>query len=97
MRKFFEENKISKLMLEILRKSGNEIIRVGIVLTMMLTTIASVEIRWSQSEVWVFYVIPAIFLLGFAMLVWNGQKFHCTLTDIIAVVWFIYYIGIYLL
>ncbi len=79
-------------MLEILRKSGNEAIRVGIVLTMMLITITSVEMRWMQSEVWVFYGIPAIFLLGFAMLVWNGQKFHCTLTDIIAVVWFAYYV-----
>lgn len=80
-------------MIEILRKSGDEIIRVGIVLTMMLITITSVELRWSQSEVWVFYGIPAIFFLGFAMLVGNRQKFHCTLTDIIAVVWLIYYVG----
>lgn len=80
-------------MIEILRKSGDEIIRVSIVLTMMLTTITSVELRWSQSEVWVFYGIPAIFLLGFVMLLWNSQKFHCTLTDIIAVVWLIYYVG----
>ena len=80
-------------MIETIRKSGNEIIKVGIVLTMMLTTIASIELRWSQSEVWVFYGIPAIFLLGFAMLVWNRQKFHCTLTDIIAVVWCAYYVG----
>ena len=81
------------MMVEILRKSGNEIIRVGIVLIMMLITITSVEMRWMQSEVWVFYGIPAILLLGFAMLVWNRQKFHCTLTDIIAVVWFVYYVG----
>ena len=80
-------------MIEILRKSGDEIIRVGIVLTMMLITVTSVEMRWSQSEVWLFYGILAIFLLGFIMLVWNGQKFHCTLTDTIAVVWFIYYVG----
>ena len=80
-------------MIETIRKSGNEIIRVGIVLTMMLITIMSVEIRWSQSEVWVFYGIPAIFLWGFVMLICNRQKFHCTLTDVIAVVWFIYYVG----
>lgn len=80
------------MMLDILHKSGNEIVRVGIVLTMMLITIMSVEIRWSQSEVWVFYGIPAIFLWGLTMLVWNGVKFHCTLTDIIAVVWFTYYV-----
>lgn len=79
-------------MFEILRKSGNEILKVGIVLIMMLITITSVEMRWSQSEVWVFYGIPVIFLLGFVMLVWNRQKFHCTLTDIIAVVWFAYYV-----
>jgi len=76
-----------------LRKPEDNIIRFGIVLTMMLITITSVEMRWSQSEVWVFFGIPAIFFLGFFMLVWNGQKFHCTLTDIIAVVWFIYYVG----
>ena len=80
-------------MIEKIHKSGNEIIRVGIVLTMMLITILSVEMRWSQAEVWVFYGIPAIFLLGCTMLVWYGQKFHCTLTDIIAVVWFAYYVG----
>ena len=80
-------------MIEILHKSGNEIIRVGIVFTMMLITITSVEMRWMASEVWVFYGIPVIFFLGFFMLVWNGQKFHCTLTDTIAVVWFIYYVG----
>lgn len=80
-------------MIETIRKSGNEIIRVGIVLTMMLITITSVEIRWSQSEVWVYYGIPVIFLMGFAMLVCNGKKFNCTLADIIAVVWFIYYAG----
>lgn len=76
-----------------LRKPEDNIIRVGIVLTMMLTTIMPVEMRWSQSEVWVFYGIPAIFLWGFVILVWNRQKLHCTLTDIIAVVWFAYYVG----
>ena len=76
-----------------LRKPEDNIIRFGIVLTMMLITITSVEMRWSQSEVWVFYGIPAIFLLGFVMLVRNRQKFHCTLTDIIAVVWFVYYVS----
>ena len=74
-------------------KPEDNIIRFGIALIMMLITITSVEMRWSQSEVWVFYGIPAIFLLGFAMLAWNGQKFHCTLTDIIAFVWFAYYVG----
>ncbi len=74
-------------------KTEDNIIRVGIVLSMMLATIMPVEMRWSQSEVWLFYGIPAIFLWGFIMLVWNGQKFHCTLTDTIAVVWFIYYVG----
>ena len=76
-----------------LRKPEDNIIRVGIVLTMMLITVTSVEMRWSQFEVWVFYGIPPIFLLGFAMLVWNRQSFHCTLTDIIVVVWFAYYVG----
>lgn len=93
MRKFFRVNKIGKLMIEKIRKSGNEIIRVGIVLIVMLTTISSIEMGWSQSEVWIFYGIPAIFLLGFAMLVLNRKKFYYTLTDVIAVVWFLYYVG----
>lgn len=80
-------------MIEKIRKSVNEIISVGIVLIMMLITITSVEMRWSQSEVWVFYGIPAILLWGFVMLVCNRQKFHCTLTDVIVVVWFAYYVG----
>ncbi len=75
-----------------LRKPDN-IIRVGIVLLMMLTTIMSVERRWMEAEVWIFYGIPVLLLFGYAMLIWKRQRFYCTLTDVIAVVWFAYYVG----
>jgi len=80
-------------MIEILRKSGDEILRVGIVLLMMLTTIMSVERRWMEAEVWIFYGIPVLLLFGYAMLIWKRQRFCCTLTDVITVVWFTYYVG----
>lgn len=80
-------------MIELLRKSGDEIIRVGIVLIMMLTTVMPVEIRWMGCETWIIYSIPALFVFGFSMLIWHKQKFDWTLTDIIAGVWFAYYIG----
>lgn len=75
-----------------LRKPDN-IIRVGIVLLMMLTTIMSVERRWMEAEVWIFYGIPVLLLFGYAMLIWKRQRFCCTLTDVITVVWFTYYVG----
>lgn len=80
-------------MIEILRKSGDEILRVGIVLIMMLMTIVSVEKRWMECEVWIFYGIPALLLLGFTFSVCKKQKFQVTSTDAIAITWFAYYVG----
>lgn len=80
-------------MIEILRKSDDYIIRVGIVLLMMLTTIMPVERRWMEAEVWIFYGIPVLLLFGYAMLIWKRQRFSCTFTDVIAVLWFAYYVG----
>lgn len=79
-------------MLEILRKSGDEILRIGIVLIMMLTTVMPVEVRWMECEPWIFFGIPALFVFGFTMIIWNKQKFDCTLTDIMVSVWFAYYV-----
>ena len=80
-------------MIEILRKPEDYIIRIGIILLMMLTTVMSVEKRWMEAEVWIFYGIPVLLFLGYAMLIWKKQKFDCTLTDIIAGAWFAYYVG----
>lgn len=80
-------------MIEILRKSGDEILRVGIVLIMMLATVMPVEIRWMECEVWIFYGIPALLLLGFTFSVCKKQKFQVTSTDAIAITWFAYYVG----
>lgn len=80
-------------MIEILRKSGDEILRVGIVLIMMLMTIVSVEKRWMECEVWIFYGIPALLLFGYGMLILKKQRFEYTLTDIAVLTWFVYYVG----
>lgn len=80
-------------MIEILRKPEDYIIRIGIILLMMLTTVMSVERRWMEAEVWIFYGIPVLLFLGFTMLIWKKQKFDCTLTDVIAGAWFTYYVG----
>jgi O-antigen ligase len=80
-------------MLEILRKSENEIIRAGIVILMMLTTITPVEIRWTECEVWLFYGITVLFGLGMAILIWKKQSLGCTLSDVMAVAWFLFYVG----
>ncbi len=80
-------------MFEIIRKSKYDIIRVGIVLIMMLTTIKSVEKRWMECEISIFYGIPVLLLFGIAMLIWKKKRFQCTITDVIAVIWFAYYVG----
>lgn len=80
-------------MIGLLRKPEDKIIRVGIVWIMMLTTIVSVENRWTKCEVCIFYGIPVLLSLGLVMLIWRRQKIHCTFTDIIAIAWFIYYVG----
>lgn len=80
-------------MFEIIRKSKYDIIRVGIVLIMMLTTIKPVEKRWMECEISIFYGIPVLLLFGLAMLIWKKKRFQCTITDVIAVIWFAYYVG----
>ena len=80
-------------MLEILRKSENEIIRAGIVILMMLTTITPVEIRWTECEVWLFYGITVLFGLGMAIHIWKKQSLGCTLSDVMVVAWFLFYVG----
>lgn len=80
-------------MIEILRKSGDEILRVGIVLIMMLMTIVSVEKRWMECEVWIFYDIPALMAFGMTVLVWKRLRMECTLADVVAATWFLYYVG----
>lgn len=83
-----EINKIS----DILCKSGCSIIRIGIIIMMMLTTVMAVERRWMACDIWLFYVIPVLLLFGFAVLMWKRLKFDCTLTDVVIVVWFVYYV-----
>lgn len=80
-------------MIEILRKSGDEIIRVCIVLIMMLATIVPVEIRWMECEMWMFNGIPVVLLLGLAMMIWHKQRLHFTFADVIVSMWFLYYVG----
>lgn len=80
-------------MFEIIRKSKYDIIRVGIVLIMMLTTIKPVERRWMECEISIFYGIPVILLFGIAMLIWKKKRFQCTITDVMVVIWFAYYVG----
>ena len=57
-------------MLEIIRNPEDKIIRVGIVLMLMLTTVMSVEMRWMECDIWIFYGIPVLLFLGFIMLIW---------------------------
>lgn len=76
-----------------LRKPEDYIIRIGIVLMLMLTTVMSIERRWMEAEVWIFYGIPVLLLIGFAMLIWKKQRFACTLTDVIVAIWFAYYVA----
>ncbi len=80
-------------MFEIIRKSKYDIIRVGIVLIMMLTTIKPVEKRWMECEISIFYGIPVLLLFGIAMLIWKKKRFQCTITDVMVVIWFAYYVG----
>lgn len=75
------------------RKPEDNIIRIGIILMLMRTTVMSVERRWVEVEVWIFYGIPVLLLLGYAMLIWKKQRFGCTLTDVIVGAWFTYYVG----
>jgi O-antigen ligase len=89
----FRINKNEKLMLEIIRKSKYDIIRVGIVLIMMLTTVTNIELRWMKCEVWILYGIPALLLMGFAISVLRKQRFRLTLADAIAATWFVYFVG----
>ena len=77
----------------ILYKSDDCIFRVGVVIIMMLTTIMAVEIRWSECEIRIFYGIPLLLILGFALLIWKKQRLHITLTDTLATGWLFYYIG----
>ena len=80
-------------MLEIIRNPEDKIIRVGIVLMLMLTTVMSVEMRWMECDIWIFYGIPVLLFLGFIMLIWKKQRFDCTLTDVIVAIWFVFYVG----
>ena len=52
----------------------------------------AVERRWMACDIWLFYVIPVLLLFGFAVLMWKRLKFDCTLTDVVIVVWFVYYV-----
>lgn len=78
--------------LEILRYPEDRIIRVGIVLVLMLTTVLPVERRWMACEVWMSYGIPVVLLIGTVILIWRKQRFNCTLTDIVVLAWFTYYV-----
>lgn len=80
-------------MIKILRKSDDYIFRIGIVLIMMLTTIKLVEQRWMECEISIFYGIPVLLLFGIAMLIWKKKRFQCTITDVMVVIWFAYYVG----
>lgn len=80
-------------MIGLLRKSGSEIIRTCIALIMMLATVKAVETRWIKCDVWIFYAIPALMLLGVIPMIWRKTKFHLSITDVIAIIWFAYYLG----
>lgn len=80
-------------MIKILRKSDDYIFRIGIVLIMMLTTIKPVEKRWMECEISIFYGIPVLLLFGIVMLGWKKKRFQCTITDVMVVIWFAYYVG----
>ena len=76
-----------------LRNPEDNIIRIGIVILMMLTTIISVEMRWVECDVWIFYGIPALMAFGMTVLVWKRLRMECTLADVVAATWFLYYVG----
>lgn len=76
-----------------LRNPEDNIIRFGIVILMMLTTIMSVEMRWVECDVWIFYGIPALMAFGMTVLVWKRLRMECTLADVVAATWFLYYVG----
>ena len=80
-------------MLEILRRSKDHIIGACIILMLMLATVMPVARRWMACEVWIFYGIPVLMLLGFTILMLKKIKFECTLTDVIVALWFTYYVG----
>lgn len=79
--------------MELYKNIEDKVLRVGVVFIMMLTTIDTVELRWMKSEVWIFYGIPGFLLLGFAIMIFRKQRFNFTLTDAIAAMWFLYYVG----
>lgn len=53
----------------------------------------SVEMRWVECDVWIFYGIPALMAFGMAVLVWKRLRMECTLADVVAATWFLYYVG----
>lgn len=74
-------------------RKPEDIIRIGIVLMMMRTTVMSVERRWMDCEVSILYWIPALFAFGLVVQIWRKQRLECTLADVIAVIWFAYFVG----
>lgn len=77
----------------LLRKSGSETVRTGIVWIMMLATVMAVEVRWIKCDLWIFYVIPALMLLGVVSTICRKTKFQLSISDVIAITWFAYYLG----
>lgn len=80
-------------MIGLLRKSGSEIIRTSIVWIMMLATVMAVEVRWNKCDLWVFYVIPALMLFGVVSTICRKTRFQLSISDVIAITWFAYYLG----
>ena len=46
-----------------------------------------------ECEISIFYGIPVLLLFGIAMLIWKKKRFQCTITDVMVVIWFAYYVG----
>lgn len=80
-------------MVNYLQKTDDYIFRIGVIIAMMLTTIMEVEIRWAECEIIIFHGIPMLLVLGVALLIWKKHKLQVTLTDTLAIGWFLYYIG----
>ena len=80
-------------MIGLLRKSGSETVRTGIVWIMMLATVMAVEVRWIKCDLWIFYVIPALMLLGVVSTICRKTRFQLSISDVIAITWFAYYLG----
>lgn len=80
-------------MVKYLQKTDDYIFRIGVIVAMMLTTIMEVEIRWSECEIRIFYGLPILLVLGVALLIWKKHILQVTLTDTLAIGWFLYYIG----